>query len=279
MIRQWCDAMGDRNPAYSDAAAARETVHGGVVAPPTMLQAWTMQGFAMARGYDEPRDNEHRIHKLLEEHGYTSVVATNTEQTYTRYLRPGDVVTAETSIESISEEKATALGIGYFIDTRTSFRDEDGAEVGQMSFRVLKLHPAAAARGRGGGPGRGGEAEANPPAARPRQRLVVAARGAGGAPDPEVQRLWEAPSPAAADVRPLPRHRDGPRGGVGPRHRAHLHGDPPPAVPRLRHPDRGGADRSRGGGRASSRIWWTARRATSTSVWPCRASSSRARTG
>src|SRR5262245_8221568 len=129
MIRQWCDAMGDRDPAYES------------VAPPTMLQAWTMQGFEMAKGYDEPRNNEHRIHKLLTEHGYTSVVATNTEQSYSRYLRPGDVVTAETTIESVSEEKATALGIGYFIDTRTTFRDQHGAEVGWMTFRVLKFAP------------------------------------------------------------------------------------------------------------------------------------------
>jgi acyl dehydratase len=135
MIRQWCDAMGDRNPIYWDAGAAAASVHGGVVAPPTMLQAWILSGFEMARGYDEPRNNEHRIHKLLTEHGYTSVVATNTEQSYARYLRPGDIVTAETVIESVSEEKATALGIGYFIDTRTTFRDQQGAEVGWMTFR------------------------------------------------------------------------------------------------------------------------------------------------
>jgi uncharacterized OB-fold protein/acyl dehydratase len=141
MIRQWCDAMGDRNPVYWDAEAARASAHGGIVAPPTMLQAWTMQGFAMAAGYDEPRNNEHRLHRLLEEHGYTSVVATNTEQVYTRYLRPADVVTAETVIESISEEKATALGTGYFVDTRTTFRDQQGAEVGWMTFRVLKFIP------------------------------------------------------------------------------------------------------------------------------------------
>ena len=151
MIRQWCDAMGDANPVYWDADAAGKSAHGGIVAPPAMLQAWTMQGFEMAKGYDEPRNNEHRLHKLLTEHGYTSVVATNTEQEYTRYVRPGDVVHAETVIESISEEKATALGIGYFIDTRTTFRDQRGEELGWLTFRVLKFipqqRPAAAEAG------------------------------------------------------------------------------------------------------------------------------------
>ena len=44
MIRHWCDAIGDTNPVYTDPAAAAESVHGGIVAPPTMLQAWVMSG-------------------------------------------------------------------------------------------------------------------------------------------------------------------------------------------------------------------------------------------
>lgn len=143
MIRQWCDAMGDANPAYWDDELAAATVHGGLVAPPTMLQAWTMHGFEMAKGYDEPRDEQQRLHKLLTEYGYAGVVGTDTQQGYTRYLRPGDHISAETVIESISEEKATHLGLGYFITTRTTFRDERGEEVGWMTFRVLKYQPAA----------------------------------------------------------------------------------------------------------------------------------------
>ncbi len=156
MIRSWCDAMGDANPAYLDPAAAKDSVHGGIVAPPAMLQAWTMIGWDMHRGYDEPTNEEQRLHKLLTDNGYTGVVGTNTAQGYTRYLRPGDTVTAETVIESISEEKATALGIGYFIVTRTTFSDQDAEEVGWMTFRVLKYIPAqqpqAAASDAGGAP-------------------------------------------------------------------------------------------------------------------------------
>ncbi len=141
MIRAWCDAMGDTNPAYLDADAAGKTVHGGLVAPPTMLDAWTMDGFSMAEGYDEPRNEQHRLHKLLNDYGYSGVVGTDTEQSFLRYLRPGDQVSAETIIEAVSEEKATALGIGYFITTRTIFRDQNSEEVGWMTFRVLKFLP------------------------------------------------------------------------------------------------------------------------------------------
>src|SRR5437660_12635696 len=44
MIRHWCDAVGDTNPVYTDPAADAASVHGQIVAPPTMLQAWTMKG-------------------------------------------------------------------------------------------------------------------------------------------------------------------------------------------------------------------------------------------
>jgi uncharacterized OB-fold protein/acyl dehydratase len=142
MIRQWCEALGDRNPAYTDADAARASVHAGIVAPPTMLQAWILPGIEMARPMAEQRqDLQKTLHQLLDAAGYSAVVATDCEQEYHRYLTPGDRVSATTVIESISPEKATALGIGYFIDTRTTFRDQTGDTVGAMRFRVLKFKP------------------------------------------------------------------------------------------------------------------------------------------
>ena len=142
MIRQWCDAMGETHPAYLGADTAAVTRHGEVVAPPTMLQAWIMQGWEMHKGFDEPRDEQQRLHKLLTDNGYSGVLGTNTEEHYDRYLKLGDVVTAETTIEEISEEKATGAGVGYFITTRTTFHDQHGERLGWMTFRVLKFKPA-----------------------------------------------------------------------------------------------------------------------------------------
>jgi uncharacterized OB-fold protein len=142
MIRHWCDALGDANPAYLDPDAAKNSVHGGIVAPPTMMQAWILPGYDMAKPGALPMNKQRELHKLLDDYGYTSVVATNCEQGYTRYLVPGDLVSATTVIESVSEQKATALGIGYFINTRTTFRDQQGDEVGWMTFRVLKFAPS-----------------------------------------------------------------------------------------------------------------------------------------
>lgn len=144
LVRQWCDALDDRNPVYLDESAASASVHGGLVAPPTMLQAWVLPGIDMAKGIVDPADRQRELHALFDAHGYTGVVATNCEQGYDRYLRPGDRVTGHTVIEAISGEKATGLGTGYFIDTRTVYRDQHGEPVGWMTFRVLKFKPAAA---------------------------------------------------------------------------------------------------------------------------------------
>ncbi|MCB1615383.1 MAG: MaoC family dehydratase N-terminal domain-containing protein, partial [Pseudomonadales bacterium] len=42
MIHQWTDAFSDRNPVYEDKALATTTRHGDLIAPPAMLQTWTM---------------------------------------------------------------------------------------------------------------------------------------------------------------------------------------------------------------------------------------------
>ncbi|WP_405949178.1 OB-fold domain-containing protein [Streptomyces prunicolor] len=129
MIRHWCEAMGDTNPAYAGPDA---------VAPPTMLQAWTMGGLSGHTGrtgaYDELFD-------LLDEAGCTSVVATDCEQEYLRPLRPGDEVTFDAVIESVSDRKTTKLGTGYFVTTRMDVRVGPDL-VGTHRFRILKYAPA-----------------------------------------------------------------------------------------------------------------------------------------
>jgi acyl dehydratase len=141
MIHHWCEAMGDRNPIYSDAAAAQRSRHGGIVAPPTMLQAWVLPGYAMASPETVPIDKQRELHQIFDAYGYTGVVATNCDQSYRRYVRPGDEITGRTTIDTISGEKTTGLGTGFFIETKTIFSDQRGAEIGSMVFRVLKFIP------------------------------------------------------------------------------------------------------------------------------------------
>lgn len=142
MIRHWCEALGDRNPAYTDPAFAQWSVHGGIVAPPTMLQVWMMKGLHPP---PSPDNAQSELISVLDEAGFMSIVATNCEQEYVRYLKPGDVVTSTTVIESVSEEKRTSLGPGHFFTTLTTFCDASGEVVGRMMQRYLKWRPGAAA--------------------------------------------------------------------------------------------------------------------------------------
>jgi uncharacterized OB-fold protein/acyl dehydratase len=141
MIHHWCDAIQDRNPVYTDPEFASRSTHGGIVAPPTMLQAWTMPGYrpAQARASGAPMG----LLQLLDEAGFTSVIATNCTQEYRRYLRPGDHVSVTQAIESVSEEKQTALGAGHFVTQLMTYRDQRGEEVATMRFRLLKFRPRA----------------------------------------------------------------------------------------------------------------------------------------
>ncbi|MFI6860204.1 bifunctional MaoC family dehydratase N-terminal/OB-fold nucleic acid binding domain-containing protein [Streptomyces sp. NPDC050421] len=129
MIRHWCEAMGDAHPAYAGP---------GAVAPPTMLQAWTMGGLSGHTDRSGPYDE---LFGLLDGAGYTSVVATDCEQEYLRPLRPGDRITFDAVIEAVSERKTTKLGTGYFVTTRMDVRAQD-EPAGTHRFRILKYRPA-----------------------------------------------------------------------------------------------------------------------------------------
>ena len=141
MIRHWVQAMGDTNPVYTDAGPAARSVHGGLVAPPAMTQVWTMRGLRPA-GCEDPGDPLGLMSAALDEAGFTSVVATNSEQEYFRYLRPGEQVTVRSSLEGVTGPKRTALGEGWFVTTRSTWYVGTEA-VASMMFRILKFRPAA----------------------------------------------------------------------------------------------------------------------------------------
>ena len=142
MIRHWCEAIGDTNPVYTDAEQAARSVHGGIVAPPTMLGAWTPAGSTpLIMPPRDPKDPRNAIIDLLEEAGFTSTVATNCEQEYLRYLRPGDRLVTYMSVEDVSDEKNTALGPGHFFTSKATYKDQQGEVVGIERVRLLRYAP------------------------------------------------------------------------------------------------------------------------------------------
>jgi uncharacterized protein len=126
MINNWLEAIGDRHPGYTE------------VAPPAMVQVWTMGGLHGQRTPDDPLG---AMMTILDEAGFTSVVATNSDQTYHRYLRVGEHVSVTSTLEDVTGPKRTALGEGWFVTTRSTWYVGD-EPVAEMRFRVLKFRPA-----------------------------------------------------------------------------------------------------------------------------------------
>jgi uncharacterized OB-fold protein/acyl dehydratase len=138
VIRAWTDAIGDANPVYTDAGFAAGSVHGGLVAPPAMIQVWTMPGLVPpASGGDDPLGV---MTAELDAAGFTSVVATNCDQTYARYVRPGEQLAVRAELLDVTGPKRTALGEGWFVTTRSTWYSGD-EPVATMDFRVLKFRP------------------------------------------------------------------------------------------------------------------------------------------
>lgn len=141
MINNWVEALGDTNPVYVDEAAAEAAGFDGIVAPPAMAQVWTMLGLGGRRPADDPME---ATNALLDSAGYTSVVGTNCEQIYHRYLRPGEEVSITSALDDIAGPKKTGLGEGFFLTYRTSWYVGDEL-VTEMLFRILKFAPGTGA--------------------------------------------------------------------------------------------------------------------------------------
>jgi uncharacterized OB-fold protein len=125
MINNWVEALGDENPAYPK------------FAPPAMIQVWTMYGLNGERHPDDPLG---AMSDVLDEAGYTSVVATNCEQTYHRYLRPGEQLAITARLTDVVGPKRTALGEGWFVTVQSAwYVDEE--PVAEMMFRILRYRP------------------------------------------------------------------------------------------------------------------------------------------
>ena len=142
MIRHWAHALSDFNPIYLDPEFAENSRYGGLVSPPVMLQSWTMappklEGIHERGGV--PVELGENPLQFLADAGYTGIVATNSEFEIERYPRVGDELTAETVFETISDEKKTGMGTGFFVTWITTYRNQDGELIGRQRFRTLRF--------------------------------------------------------------------------------------------------------------------------------------------
>lgn len=140
MIRQWCEVMEDANPLYWDEEYASKSKYGGIIAPPTMNQAWTLDPLWPEMEFPwMPHDV---AVEMFDEAGYTEVVATEQTMEFIKPLRLGDKVSAKIKFVGVSPyEHKTPMGAGHYLDILYTFTNQNDEVVGTLSFRFLKYKP------------------------------------------------------------------------------------------------------------------------------------------
>jgi acyl dehydratase len=152
-IRHWCEVMRDRNPLYTDEEYASKSKYGGIIAPPTMVQTWSLDPMkeALERFVHNdppfPEDPHNRIFGIIDDEGYDGVVATSQTQEYLKPVRPGDTLRCKIAIGRVSDyDHFTRMGVGRWVDMVYTFINQHDEEVCVATFRVLKYRPPADTR-------------------------------------------------------------------------------------------------------------------------------------
>ena len=141
MARHWSEMVEDPNPIYFDEAYARNTWLQGRFAPPSMLFTWARRG-PWPLGEDVGSLEGPLGQLALEDCPLT--IAVKAVHEYFQPLRYGDTLTFTMQISSVSDEKKTRLGIGHFVVTLDTCRNQFEQVVGTHSFTLFfyRLHDA-----------------------------------------------------------------------------------------------------------------------------------------
>jgi acyl dehydratase len=111
-IREFAEAVGDTNPAYTDAAAARELGHPDVIAPPTFVFSITFK--AAGQVVQDPQLGL----------DYSRVVHGDQRFVYSRPVRAGDRLSVTSTIESVKSMAGNDI-----LDVRGEVHDASGEHV------------------------------------------------------------------------------------------------------------------------------------------------------
>ncbi len=145
-IWQWCSAMGDRNPLYLDDNYRRSQGLGSVLAPPAMMQMWTMRDVNMAYAPGSTSEPPYQVLDSLAEMGFPGNVAVSYNISFHRYLREGDRPRHYTTVTSISDLKSTALGVGHFVTERVEYLDQEDALFAEALITYFQYRPVGGGR-------------------------------------------------------------------------------------------------------------------------------------
>tara|TARA_B110000977_G_scaffold192947_1_gene267208 strand:+ start:1181 stop:2212 length:1032 start_codon:yes stop_codon:yes gene_type:complete len=139
-IWQWCSVVGDQNLLFNSPEYRRQNNISSSLAPPSMMQMWTMRD---VNDNYAPGSTSQRPYKVFDDMtalGYESNVAVSYDITFERYLTVGERALHHTSIVSISEQKKTALGIGYFVTEKVEYSTNEDISFATALITYFQYH-------------------------------------------------------------------------------------------------------------------------------------------
>jgi len=144
-VWQWCAAMGERSPLFCDAAYRERTefAGGGVVAPPAMMQVWTMRDINDEYAPGSTSAHPYPVMRELERLGFHANVAISYDIRFHRYLVEGDRAHHYKTVVDISPLKTTAIGEGYFFTDRMEYLDQNGELFAEALITYFQYRPIA----------------------------------------------------------------------------------------------------------------------------------------
>lgn len=127
LIAEFCEALDQTNPLYTDEAFAAQGPHRGIIAPPGIVQAVRM---------DAPPDPKVRF-------GDATIMAGQRHEYYLP-VRPGDTIEGFAQVKEVYE-KTGRSGRMVFVVRRTRYANQHGEDVAavEMTTAHREVRPAA----------------------------------------------------------------------------------------------------------------------------------------
>lgn len=127
-----CAATQNGNPIFWDDSVA-ETITNGPIAPPTTLSLWMRPHWWQPGAAGE--QVALKVHfDLKEAFGLPEAVMTDNTITFYEPVRPGDRISNQQVLKSISDPKTTKLGTGRFWVIDVEYHNQNGELVGVESY-------------------------------------------------------------------------------------------------------------------------------------------------
>lgn len=121
-IRRFCQAIDDPNPLFYNESFAKQTVHGGIIAPPTFFFA-----------FDPSQRGE--IRPIFDEPVLEGVAHAGDEWEIFQAIRPGDVITGENRLVELVEKEGRT-GKLVFEVIESTFKNQRG----ELVAKALVTH-------------------------------------------------------------------------------------------------------------------------------------------